>query len=253
MGQAHTKMKRCGNILKFVEYEYPIWHGSTGGKKVTKPNYIVDDDGNIAWIDKETGEMLSVDEKKISSRKQSTHRARNELIDKINANFTSGDKFLTLTYAENMQDITKAKRHINDFFRKVREKYSSLKYAYVIEFQKRGAIHFHVIMNTPYFKAKLIEDMWGRGFVKINRISHVKNVGAYVVKYMTKEGVDERLIGKKLYQTSQNCIKPTWDYGVRAELELKRIAEKGKKESYTTSYETERNGIATHKEYYLSD
>lgn len=64
---------------------------------------------------------------------------------------------------------------------------------------------------------------------KINRISHVKNVGAYVVKYMTKEGVDERLIGKKLYQTSQNCIKPTWDYGVRAELELKRLAEKAKR------------------------
>ncbi|HDR7642642.1 rolling circle replication-associated protein [Bacillus wiedmannii] len=253
MGQARTKMKRCGNILKFVEYEHPIWYGSTGGKKVTKPNYVLDDDGNEFWVDKETGEMLSVDEKKMSSRKQSTHRARNELIDKINANFTSGDKFLTLTYAENMQDITKAKRHINDFFMKVREKYPSLKYTYVIEFQQRGAIHFHVIMNAPYFKAKQIEEMWKRGFIKINRISHVKNVGAYVVKYMTKEGVDERLIGRKLYQCSQNCIKPSWDYGVSAELKLRRLEKKGQKKSYTTSYETERNGIAVHKEFNLND
>lgn len=258
MGQARIKMKKCGDICKFVEYEYPIWYGSTGGKKVTKPNYITDDDGNVVWVDKETGEMLSVDEKKMDSRRQSTHRARNELIDKINANFTSGDKFLTLTYDQKkiggpMMDITKAKRHINSFFKKVRENYPYFKYAYVIEFHKSGGIHFHVIMSTPFVRAKQIEEMWGRGFIKINRISHVKNVGAYVVKYMTKDGSDERLIGKKLYQTSQNCKKPEWEYGAKARLELQKLERKGKKESYTTSYDTERNGIATHKEFNLND
>jgi hypothetical protein len=33
-------------------------------------------------------------------------------------------------------------------------------------------------------------------------MDHVDNIGAYVIKYMTKEDADPRLIEKKMYQTS---------------------------------------------------
>jgi len=36
----------------------------------------------------------------------------------------------------------------------------------------------------------------------------VDNVGAYICKYMTKDGGDERLIEKKSYFTSRNLEKP---------------------------------------------
>lgn len=258
-------MRRCGNIIKFYTYEEAVAVGlsrpkSTG--KGDKPTYIYDEIKD-EWlhVDKETGEIgaSEVLDKKLESRRRSTHRARNELIDLINTNFTSGDKFVTLTFADNLTDITKAKRYINQFFKKLRsyveeqKKGVDLKYAYVIEFQERGAVHFHLIMNTLFIRNKTLEKLWSHGFVRINRIEHVRNVGAYVVKYMTKSGVDERLIGKKLYQTSQNCEKPQWIYGEEAERILHKLEVEGKKESYTNSFDTDRNGTATFKEFNLSD
>lgn len=50
--------------------------------------------------------------------------------------------------------------------------------------------------------------MWGQGFVYINAISHVDNIGAYIVKYMTKDNTDERLQGLKAYLYSRNLRRP---------------------------------------------
>ncbi|MDM0507027.1 hypothetical protein QTH46_15675, partial [Clostridium perfringens] len=39
-------------------------------------------------------------------------------------------------------------------------------------------------------------------------IDRVKNVGAYMVKYMNKNSDDERLVGQKMYFNSRNLKKP---------------------------------------------
>ena len=52
-----------------------------------------------------------------------------------------------------------------------------------------------------------MEDIWGNGFIKINAIDNVDNVGAYVCKYMTKVD-DDRLKGRKMYFNSRNLNKP---------------------------------------------
>ena len=126
--------------------------------------------------------------------------------------FTS--KFVTLTFKENIQDIRAANYEFKKFIKRLNyfmygEKTSRIKYSVVPEFQKRGAVHYHVIFyNLPFLKADLLSEVWGNGFIKINKLSNVDNVGAYVTKYMSKEATDERLEGEKLHFSSRGLYKP---------------------------------------------
>lgn len=127
----------------------------------------------------------------------------------INSNCTKNDLFVTLTYSKNMQDIVQAKNDFKRFIKSMKRKGYNLKYVYVIEFQKRGAIHFHVIFfGCGFIDNKFLSEVWGLGFVKINRINDIDNAGAYVVKYMDKELVDDRLVGHDLYGRSRGLKNP---------------------------------------------
>jgi hypothetical protein len=65
-----------------------------------------------------------------------------------------------------------------------------------------------------------LEKIWGNGFVWINDLlksnkgKPVDNVGAYMVKYMSKDFIDERLMGKKSYFTSKNLKRPNVIYEI---------------------------------------
>lgn len=132
----------------------------------------------------------------------------------INANATGNDLFITLTYAENMINIDKGKDDFKKFakrlnYRLVKQGRDKIKYVYVVEFQKRGAVHFHcMFFNCGYLDPKILSEIWGHGFVKINRINDVDNAGAYVVKYMNKDMIDERLVNKDLYGRSRGLNEP---------------------------------------------
>ena len=82
-------------------------------------------------------------------------------------------------------------------------KYNNFEYLAVPEFQKRGAVHYHLLCNLPFIEIAELQELWGQGFVKINKIDDVNNVGAYVSKYLGKE-MDERTFGKKKFFRSQN-------------------------------------------------
>jgi len=120
-------------------------------------------------------------------------------------------KFLTLTFAENMTDIKECNVLFKNFIKRLKYNYSlkSIKYLAVIEFQKRGAVHYHVLLDIPYIPQEELQEVWGNGFVYINAITHVDNIGAYVLKYITKDNNDSRLMGQKAYLTSRNLIKPS--------------------------------------------
>ena len=63
------------------------------------------------------------------------------------------------------------------------------------------------MFNLPYIQNKDLAAIWRNGYVKINRIDNVDNVGAYVCKYMTKTD-DDRLLGQKMYFSSRGLKKP---------------------------------------------
>ena len=246
-------MVQSGDVIEIYEYErgylkgYELTHSErekTGRKK---------------------GEMSSNYEE---HRKQVLQRAKKNLRRLINANvgrygkeFTA--KFLTLTFKENVQDIEQANYEFKKFIQRLNyhcfgTKKANLKYTCVVEFQKRGAIHYHVIIyNMPYIKANDIAKVWGNGFIKINKIDDIDNVGAYVAEYLgqAEKGQghdieDDRLRGQKSYFSSKGLFKPV-------EITDKKIVERvaaallNEKPTYSATYENEHVGNITYKQYNL--
>ena len=129
----------------------------------------------------------------------------------INTNIQQNSKFVTLTFSDNVQDFETANYEFKKFRQRL-ERYLKHKVSYVCvpEFQKRGAIHYHLLMfNVPYIANLKLSEIWGQGFIKINSIKNVDNVGAYVCKYMSKDmNTDERLRGYKCYFSSRGLDKP---------------------------------------------
>lgn len=194
-------------------------------------------------------------------REKVLQRAKKDLRRIINANnnaygseFTT--KFLTLTFRENKTDISWANNEFQKFIKRLNYKVFGVKrailmYSCVIEFQKRGAIHYHVVLyNMPYFDVNEISNVWGHGFVKINKCDEVDNLGAYVTKYMTKDNKDERLQGEKCYFNARGLIKPT-EITEEKQVEAIAVALPVENLVYDKSFDNEYLGDISYKQYNL--
>lgn len=243
----NMKVIVSGGVYEFYRYEDTMFRGYEQKRSSGSSNTFYDSEGIAMRIDPETGEMIP---KALESRGRSNIRARNELRRLALTNFSNRSKFITLTFKENMQDIGAANKLFKEFTRELRKRQPDLKYIAVIEFQKRGAIHYHLLCNLNYISAKVLENTWGNGFVKINRIDHVDNIGAYVIKYMTKEDADPRLVGKKMYQTSRNLERPIEWVGKQAEYLYEQMQREQRKAVYSSSYENKQTANQIHYEEY---
>jgi len=133
---------------------------------------------------------------------QSALRTRKKIRQLVNSNPTL-DKFLTLTFAENVQDIKLANYEFKKFRQKLEyELGRKFKYLGVIEFQKRGAIHYHLMLDIPFIKWQKLSEIWGNGRIQIERIKKPNRAGFYMAKttgYLMKNTEDTRLFGKKVF------------------------------------------------------
>lgn len=142
-------------------------------------------------------------------------------IAKCNSNIW--ETFITLTFSDNITDIKIANKEFNKFISKIKRVYKNFKYICVPEFQKRGAVHYHLLTNININNEKLIYKQidnskfshikyWNNGFDKIEIIKgDIKKIIGYISKYMTKD-IDNRLFGKHRYMYSQNLNKPVISY-----------------------------------------
>ncbi|WP_458257995.1 rolling circle replication-associated protein [Spiroplasma endosymbiont of Dactylopius coccus] len=168
--------------------------------------------------------------------RNSTVRTKTNLIQKALHNFYNSNmlSFVTLTYAENMQDVKQSKKDIRLFFLKLkkwwndpkRAKYmGELKYMYVYEYQERGAVHFHIIFNRkiPY---NMIRDWWphagnAKGIdLRVVRKGTNEFVIKYLGKYVTKslddaKSLNQEDVGIKAYAFSRNCKNPIIVRGIK--------------------------------------
>lgn len=91
---------------------------------------------------------------------------------------------------------------------------SSFKYIGVPEFQKRGAIHFHLLVwgindyADQERDTRYLQNLWGYGYVDCVRTDGSPKLAGYLAKYMQKALHDERLIGKRAYYVSRNVSRP---------------------------------------------
>lgn len=88
------------------------------------------------------------------------------------------------------------------------------RYIAVPEFQKRGAVHWHVLIwgLSAYAKneraTRRISRLWQRGFVDCVITDGHPKLSGYLAKYMSKTMSDIRLGGKKAYYASRNILRP---------------------------------------------
>jgi len=147
-------------------------------------------------------------------REDNLYRARLRIRRLIGANESAwGEKlkFVTYTFGKNVSDLQEANAYWAEYQRKIKHEFTGLKYLAVVEFQKRGAIHYHVLyFNLPFRKhiKKILAETWGHGFVNIQTVEHIRHVGAYVSKYLQKQIMDKRLSREKAFFCSKGLIQP---------------------------------------------
>lgn len=218
----HRRLIQSGKVLEIYEYEKSVLKGCSTKRK-----------GRASAC-------MTSKEQKIENRKKTATRARKTVRTYVNAN-PHLKKFLTLTFAKNVTDLNYANKEFDKFCKRVKYSYEDFQYIKVVEFQERGAIHFHVLCNLPYVDVNRLAENWGHGFIKLNKIDNIDDVGAYVTKYMTKESVDKRLSERKCYSMSKGLNKPK-EYTSEACIDeiLENIDMV--KSVYTSEYESEHYG-----------
>lgn len=147
------------------------------------------------YIDLATGEIKEY--KHIENRSQSYNSLRQtfkKIRYLINNNFTGrkNELFVTLTYAENMTDTKRLYTDMKKFMKRLRYKYndvSDIDFISVVEPQGRGAWHIHVLLrfnalSSVFVSSHELAELWGHGFITIERIQEVDNIGAYLSAYL---------------------------------------------------------------------
>ena len=159
-------------------------------------------------------------------------RCKSTLIEYASENAEFFHSFITLTFADLITDINKANKMFNSFITTLRQYYPSLMYLGVPEFQKRGAVHYHLLTNLvcdidiPKREIKRLYNEqdkkyteleyydiphWKHGFssaFNLDMTDDKFNVALYITKYLYKD-IDNRLWGHKKILKSNNLRKPS--------------------------------------------
>ena len=237
-----------GDIVEVYEYERGYLKG-----------YEVKESPGGRIKDYESEDYQENRDKVLKRAKRDLRRLINANVGRYGNQFTT--KFITLTFGDNVTDLKVANYEFKKFRQKLNylifdTKKQNLKYNVAIEFQERGAIHYHMIIyNMPFVKHKVIEKTWGNGFVWINKVDQVDNVGAYVAEYLgdTNKGQgreieDNRLKGQKCYFSSRGLYKPD-EITDKKKVEALRKALPMEKETYSAEFNNEHMGNITYKQY----
>jgi len=117
-------------------------------------------------------------------------------------------KFLTLTFANEVTNLTSACYELQKFRQKINRKIGEkLNYIAVPEIQLqreretgKAVWHFHLLtVNLPYIPSDDIATVWGNGFVKPKKVNRVLGCTAYLTKYLSKSYLDPRLRSRKRF------------------------------------------------------
>lgn len=177
-GWQEVRIVKQGKVVADVTYiaKKPV----QGVKKISKEKYMVIATGEVKYY-----------ERTETKQADSLRKTFNNLRQLINTNFAVNDSelFLTLTYAENMQDKKRLYADFEDFWKRLKysQKDRELAYISIAEPQGRGAWHLHVLLKAKdggnlYIDNRQMQDIWGHGWTETKRLKG-DNPGAYFVAY----------------------------------------------------------------------
>lgn len=198
MYEMTCKVTRCGDVWEVIQYEIPVPVGFKVSRK--HPDLIEDRE-----------------DREVERRMDNLARARKSVRQIVLTNQTEYTKFFTLTYANTQLDYDSVTHDFKMFIKNLKRKgFDNLPYLYVIEHQKErgkkegneGSLHIHCLIFTDkYIPYSIVKHCWGkRGSVDVQAIKDIRNLGAYVCKYITKDGY----VGsnKKMFHTSRGLKRP---------------------------------------------
>jgi hypothetical protein len=204
------------NIIEIVSMSHK--NSNCPIKKLNKEEYVLLSTGEVFNC-----EHIENRGQNINTVMQSVARLRNL----INNNFIGGknELWITLTFGENkVYNANELYPIFTNFIKRLRYSYKDLElnYIYVPEPHEKGDWHIHLLLKADkelYIKNSKLNEIWGNGFVKVNRLQDVDNIGAYVSAYLTnikdgektKKGARLYLYptGHQLYRCSKGILKPT--------------------------------------------
>ncbi|MDR2834534.1 MAG: Rep protein [Streptococcaceae bacterium] len=211
----NQKIIETSTYLEIWEYEQPIFSSKKSDDETQNENQ------NELFIQKKekrkSFEEQTADKQYEHLKRKQKHyeQQRFHIARLIDQNFDTQTKFLTLTFKENLQDISTTNNHFKKFILRLnyqifQSKKNQLKYLATWEKQKRGAIHYHLVLfSFPYIQGKRLTEIWGHGFIKINKIDvdSIANRGRYLSKYFAKD-LEMKEHKKKAFFKSRNLQLP---------------------------------------------
>ena len=124
------------------------------------------------------------------------------------------DHMLTLTYRENVTDLAKLNNDLTRFLRIMRREEGGYSFCAVLEFQKRGAGHWHLAVRG-YQDVNLIRRVWrsivGDGAINVRAWASGRmgsdpgRIAGYISKYITKS-INDHIPGAHRYRRSRDIV-----------------------------------------------
>lgn len=185
--------------------------------------------GNIRVREKGWEKDIPIKKKRVACKKDAEQKSRldnlqrtkQQVMDLVRCNASDWKSFVTLTFEENITDLTKANLMFHNWTKAVRRVFPDFKYLGVPEMQKRGAWHYHLFTNLipggnlcplQSGKEKMYDvKYWKHGFCSVFNLDTTdKNFRAdkYITKYMMKDHGRAVLFGRKRFLRSYNLSEP---------------------------------------------
>lgn len=114
--------------------------------------------------------------------------------------------FVTLTYPAKYPKVSDAKKHLRAFMKRVKQRFPMMAACWRMEFQKRKAVHFHVlIIGVRYLPSEVVARWWYdivgsddlrhlEAGTEVKRVKSAQHAAYYVSKYISKsEGNEDRI------------------------------------------------------------
>ena len=195
-------------------------------------NYVVGDKGKSVLGDVFKGDKVKDELPEEAKQHISEHKrmdtlnvARNHIIRLIKCN-EDMNTFITLTF-KNESNYKDSTAIFIVFFTKLRRDFKGLKYLWVLEFGSlKGRLHFHVLTNIPIsiklsnskekksqehkdLENSFREKYWVHGWIDIRHLGQEDNtnIALYVAAYITKDLINKKFDGYRIYGYSIKTLK----------------------------------------------
>ena len=210
-----------------MSYNFRVWNFGDGKKQIRIYNQAVktdferkrEEEKEYNPFTNEYEVIKIMKDENDRSKTVSKNRAKQKIYELARSN--DWEYFLTLTFAKDRYDYDLLTKKLSKWINNIKINYSpDLKYIFVPELHKDGALHFHGIVsdigNLPLVDSGHRDtngniiyniDCYKMGFTTATKVTDSGRVASYMTKYITKDLMSYSK-GKKKYWASRNLIKP---------------------------------------------